>query len=81
MAVLKVKDINGDWVSIPVIATGDAQTLEGHPSNYFATNTKLNLLFTDTAEFYQEYDKRVSNIETQLSNVATTLDKINGVEI
>lgn len=82
MAVLKVKDINGNWVSIPVIATGDADTLQGHPANYFAVNQDVgNWIHYTYAADYSNISNRVSNIETQMGTIATTLDEINGTEV
>lgn len=82
MAVLKVKDINGNWVSIPVIATGDADTLQGHPANYFAVNREVGEWIGVTyAGDYSNISNRVSNLETQMGTIATTLDEINGTEV
>lgn len=82
MAVLKVKDINGNWVSIPVIATGDADTLQGHPANYFAVNQDVgNWIHETYAGDYSNISNRVSNLETQIGTVAAVLDDINGIEV
>lgn len=82
MAVLRVKDINGNWVSIPVIATGDADTLQGYPANHF-------VLVEDMATWIKsDYNVKISNLitriktlETQMGTIATTLDEINGTEV
>ena len=82
MAVLKVKDINGNWVSIPVIATGDADTLQGHDASYFAVYQDIrNWIHSDYAADYSNISNRVSNLETQIGTIATTLDEINGTEV
>ena len=82
MAVLRVKDINGNWVSIPVIATGDADTLQGHDASYFAANKKVGEWIGVTyAGDYSNISNRVSNLETQMGTMARVLDEINGIEV
>lgn len=82
MAVLRVKDINENWVSIPVIATGDADTLQGHPANYFAANEEVARWIGITyAGDYSNISNRVSNLETQIGTMARALDEINGIEV
>ena len=82
MAVLKVKDINGNWVSIPVIATGDADTLQGHDASYFATATNLNTFYNDTREWItNRAEVKFTEYDNTLGTIATTLDEINGTEV
>ena len=82
MAVLKVKDINGNWVSIPVIATGDADTLQGHNASYFATATNLNTYYNDTRDWIaNRAEVKFTEYDNTLGTIATTLDEINGTEV
>ena len=82
MAVLRVKDINGNWVSIPVIATGDSDTLQGNPANYIAGNREVwEWIGVTFAGDYSNISNRVSNLETQIGTMARALDEINGIEV
>lgn len=82
MAVLRVKDINGDWVSIPVIATGDADTLQGHDASYFATNASLAEFYNDTRDWIvNRAEAKFTGYDNTLGTIATTLDEINGTEV
>lgn len=82
MAVLKVKDINGNWVSIPVIATGDADTLGGHSANHFVFVDELaSWIKDDYTVKISNITNRVTTLETQIGTIATTLDEINGTEV
>ena len=82
MAVLRVKDINGNWVSIPVIATGDAKTLGGHPANHFVFVDELaSWINNDYTVKISNITNRVTTLETQMGTIATTLDEINGTEV
>lgn len=82
MAVLKVKDINGNWVSIPVIATGDADTLQGHDASYFATNAILVKFYNDTRDWIvNKAEAKFTEYDNTLGTIATTLDEINGIEV
>lgn len=82
MAVLKVKDINGNWVSIPVIATGDADTLQGHDASYFATAANLNTYYNDTRQWIvNRAEVKFTEYDNTLRTIATTLDEINGTEV
>ena len=82
MAVLRVKDINGNWVSIPVIATGDANTLQGHNASYFVPSGDLsNWINNDYNVKISNLIIRVTTLEEQMGTIATTLDEINGTEV
>lgn len=82
MAVLRVKDINGNWVSIPVIATGDADTLQGHDASYFATNANLNKFYNDTREWVvNKAEVKFTEYDNTLGTISTVLDTINGTEV
>lgn len=82
MAVLKVKDINGNWVSIPVIATGDADTLQGHPASHFVLNNELASWINNEYQVkISNLTTRVTTLESQMGTIATTLDEINGIEV
>lgn len=82
MAVLKVKDINGNWVSIPVIATGDADTLGGHvPREFVLVKDFMNWRSTELGPQISNLTTKVTTLETQIGTIATTLDEINGTEV
>ena len=82
MAVLRVKDINGNWVSIPVIATGDAKTLQGYPANRFVFVDEMSTwIKSDYNVKISNLITRVTTLEEQMGTIATTLDEINGTEV
>lgn len=82
MAVLRVKDINGNWVSIPVIATGDAKTLQGYPANRFVfVDEMATWIKSDYNVKISNLTTRVTTLEEQMGTIATTLDEINGTEV
>lgn len=41
MAIVKVRDINGNWIPIPIIATSNADTLDGFHASHFATASDM----------------------------------------
>lgn len=58
----------------------DADTLEGHPASYFATQTDLENVNVDLTNYYtkEEVDAKITQIQQLIDQAAALVDEING---